>query len=343
MSSPASLKADLQKLLKSTEAAGKTYGFNDGHDSSLPADHWFQDTLEGEAFFLILYTHACLWSVCQGCNLPALGSRTPVPADMLKRQIDHAFRELLPPQRARGLGKMILSNNGSVLDERTFPTEALEYFVRELASRCPNTKVLTLESRSEYVDASELDLLAAILREKVSSAVVELALGFEAFDDDIRNKVFRKGLTLKNFEKTAALAAAHGFHLKAYFMLKPVAGLSEEAAVEDVARGMEYLDALAAKHKVAINMHLNPTYAAKGTALGDAFLTGTYAPPLLDSLRRAALRAKGKRISLYLGLYDENQAVPGGSFIRPGDEALLERLKEFNRTQDFGLLELGPS
>lgn len=337
---PSARPSDADRLVDSTRKVGKTYAFNDAHDPALPADSWFQETQEGPAFFLILYTQACLWTICTGCNLPSLGSREPVSAEDIKRQVDRVFKDVLSPERARTLGKVILSNNGSVLDERTFPTEALAYFVRQMAARCPNVKVLTLESRAEYIDASELELLDKILQEALPGAVVELAVGFEAFDDDVRNKVFRKGLTLKAFGGTAALAGRHGFRLKAYFMLKPVEGMSEEEAVADVARGVDYLDALAAEHGVAINMHLNATYVARGTALEEAFRAGRYSPPLLESLRRAALAARGKRISLYLGLYDENQAVPGGSFIRPGDESLLERLKEFNRTHDFGLLSV---
>ena len=37
-------------------------------------------------------------------------------------------------------------------------------------------------------------------------------------------------------------------------------------------------------------------------------------------------------------LYDEGLAVPGGSFLRPGDESLVKRLEEFNRTQNYDLL-----
>ena len=36
----------------------------------------------------------------------------------------------------------------------------------------------------------------------------------------------------------------------------------------------------------------------------------------------------------------ERLAAPGASFVRPGDEDLLRRLEQFNRTQDFGLLDV---
>ncbi|MCU0694141.1 MAG: hypothetical protein MUF54_22340, partial [Polyangiaceae bacterium] len=89
-----------------------------------------------------------------------------------------------------------------------------------------------------------------------------------------------------------------------------------------------------------INMHLNPTYVAHGTSLAEAFAHGMYRPPTLQDVARAALHARGKQISVYLGLFDEGLAVPTGSFLRPGDDQLRERLEEFNRTQCFDLLVL---
>jgi uncharacterized Fe-S cluster-containing MiaB family protein len=86
-------------------------------------------------------------------------------------------------------------------------------------------------------------------------------------------------------------------------------------------------------------MHLNPTYVAIGTALEQAFHKGGYTPPSLESLRQAVLTARDKKISVFVGLNDEGLAVPGGSFIREGDEALVKRFEQFNRTQDFSVLE----
>ncbi len=52
----------------------------------------------------------------------------------------------------------------------------------------------------------------------------------------------------------------------------------------------------------------------------------------------AAYHAKGKPISIYIGLSDEDLAVEGGSFIRPGDEMLIKKLEKFNQTQNFDIL-----
>ncbi|MBI2565989.1 MAG: hypothetical protein HYV63_03000 [Candidatus Schekmanbacteria bacterium] len=324
--------------MENSQLAGKTYGFDDGHNASRPVDHWFQDAREGRTLFLILYTQACRWSRCVGCNLPSQVSRAHVPYDRIMDQVDYVFDELLPGDECRKLRKIILSNNGSVLDEDTFSTTALLYFVAKMNRRCPSVAVLTLESRPEYIDEAELEVLARALREGATTTRLELAVGLEAFDERVRNDVFLKGLALPVLARTVAMAARHGFRIKAYFMLKPVPEMSEEEALRDVEQGLAYLDELARTHDAEINMHLNPTYVASGTPLAAAFAAGRFSPPLLETVRRAALASEGKRVSVFVGLNDEGLAVPGGSFLRPGDEALAAQLEQFNRTQDHACL-----
>lgn len=189
------------------------------------------------------------------------------------------------------------------------------------------------------MDAEELEIMARALREGDTPTQLELAIGFEAFDETIRNTNFRKGLTLEVFENLAALVARHGFHLKVYFMQKPVPDLTDEVAVADVKAGMDYFAEVVRRHEISLNLHLNPTYTASGTALATAFAEGRFLPPLLQDVVAAVRHAEGKGFSVFVGLNDEGLAVPGGSFLRAGDERLCQRLETFNRTQDYKSLD----
>jgi radical SAM enzyme (TIGR01210 family) len=255
------------------------------------------------------------------------------------KQVDFIFDFLLSPQQKEDLRKIIISNNGSILDEDTFSTTALMYFFAKMNIHCPNITVLSMETRAEYVDLEELEVLARALKEGKTPTDLELAIGFEAFDDTIRNDYFYKGLSLETFENMAKMIAKYDFKLKVYFMLKPVPNLSEEEAIEDVKNGINYLDRISGRYSLDMNMHLNPTYVASGTVLEREFTKRLYKPPLLESVRKAVLEAEGKKLSVFVGLYDEGLAVPGGSFIRAGDEKLLKKLEVFNRTQDFTVLK----
>jgi radical SAM enzyme (TIGR01210 family) len=317
----------------------KTYSFDNDHNPLIPADHWFQNTPEGLTLFLVFYTLACRWGKCLGCNLPSLVSQFPVDFKNIMKQADYVFERLLSPGQKIELHKIILSNNGSVLDQETFSTTALLYFIAQMNIHCPNISTLCMETRSEYVDIHELEVISRALKEGYTPTDLELAIGFEAFDDTIRNKHFQKGMDLDTFEEMAALLAKYHFRLKAYFMLKPIPELTEENAIEDVKMGINYLNNLSEKYELDINLHLNPTYVAVGTPLERAFLEGRYVPPLIESVRLAILEAEGKRISVFVGLNDEGLAVEGGSFIRQGDELLIQRLELFNKTQDFQLIK----
>jgi len=262
-----------------------------------------------------------------------------VPFPALMAQVDFLFQQPDILRRARTLRKVIVSNNGSVLDEVTFSSTALIYLMAKLNLHLPNLAVVTLETRIEYVDLPELEFLARALREGPTPTALELAIGFEVFDDRIRNEVFHKGLQLHQVDELCGTLARYGFHLKCYFMQKPVPDMSDTQAVQDIQRAIDYLAELAGRHGTRINLHLNPTYVAFGTALERSFRRGEYTPPQLADVARAALHAEGKPITLYVGLSDEDLACEGGSFVRPGDEALIAALERFNRSQDFAALK----
>lgn len=319
--------------------AGKFYVFNEEHDPETPSQWWFQDSNAGLVLFVVFYTQACRWSRCLGCNLPSKGSRRHVSFRSLIAQVDHLFRLPEVAERLADIRKIIISNNGSVLDEDTFSSMALMYLLARVRMKVPGLRVVALETRPEYVDLAELEFLRRALSEEGGQIELEVAIGFEAFDERIRNEVFRKGLELPVFESFVSDVAPYGFSVKCYFMQKPVPGLSDADAVADIHRAIDYLDRLSARFGVQINMHLNPTYVASGTRLATHFKKGEYRPPLLMDVARAALHAKGRKLSVFIGLYDEGLAVPGGSFIRDGDEPIMEQLEIFNRTQDYGVLE----
>jgi radical SAM enzyme (TIGR01210 family) len=325
-------------LVEATQASGKTYAFDEQHDRSVPIAHWFQHSDDGPVLFIVLYTQACRWSCCTGCNLPSTSSASLVPFGDVIRQIDRVFCDPEVVARRNEIRKTIVSNNGSVLDEATFPTTALLHLLVRINQELPQMTVLSVETRAEYVDIEELEFLARVMRERSTPAEIELAVGFEAFDDDLRNGVFKKGLSLATFERLVDRIRHPNFRLKCYFMQKPVVMMSDTEAVEDICRGIDYLHEVSRRTGVRINMHLNPTFVAKGTPLEESFRRGTYSPPQLDDVMRAVLHGAGKSISIFVGLYDEGLSVPGGSFRRPGDDRLVGALESFNRTQDYGAL-----
>jgi radical SAM enzyme (TIGR01210 family) len=328
-----------KQIIFGSQKAGKTYTFDEEHDQTLPAQMWFQESDEGLILFIVFYTQACRWSRCLGCNLPSKVSQNHVPYKSLMAQIDNVFADPGVCSRRPSIRKVIASNNGSVLDEDTFSSTALMYLIAQLNINFPNLAVLSMESRPEYVDLAELEFISRALGEGETPTQLEIAIGFEAFDNRIRNEVFDKGLSLEVFEGLVRKMSPYGYHLKCYFMQKPVPDMSDAEAVADIKNAIDYLGRIANKYAILINMHLNPTYVAAGTAMETAFWEGRYTPPFLEDVAEAVRHAREKSISTFIGLSDEDLAVKGGSFLSKGNEALVEKLELFNRTHDFDILD----
>jgi radical SAM enzyme (TIGR01210 family) len=327
------------QILESTQKAGKFYTFDEAHDENLPVDMWFQESDEGLILFIVFYSQTCRWSRCLGCNLPAKMSSKHVSYKALIVQIDHVFGTREVTRQRENIRKVIVSNNGSILDEVTFSSTALMYLLVQLNLNLPNLELLSIETRVEYVEFAELEFISRALTEGETPTQLELAIGFEAFDDYIRNRIFNKGLALETFEDFVSKIASYKYRLKCYFMQKPVPGMTDAEAILDIQNAIDYLSQIVTHYGIGINMHLNPTYVATGTILETAFRKGEYVPPLLQDVARAALHAKGKPLSIFIGLFEEGLAVEGGSFLREGDEELKKELERFNCTQDYDILE----
>ena len=328
-----------RQILRGSARAGKSYTFDDAHDPSIPVETWFQHSQEGEILFVVFYSLACRWSRCLSCNLPSKVSSKHVDYKCLMAQIDFIFKDARVRERRHAIRKVIVSNNGSILDEATFSSTALMYLLVQLNLNLPHLSVLSIETRPEYVDPAELEFMSRALAEGDSPTQLEIAIGFEAFDDHIRNDIFDKGLRLDTFERFVQEVAPYKYRLKCYFMQKPVPDMTDSEAVADIHHAIDYLDGIATRYGIDINMHLNPTYVATGTLIEEAFRKRTYEPPRLLDVARAVRHAEGKRLSVFVGLSDENLAVEGGSFLRPGDEESAKVLEEFNRCQDHAVLD----
>lgn len=334
-----SVASVIEQIKKGSEKGHKDYGFNDSHDETRVAQMWFQESHEGLVLFVVFYSLACRWSRCLGCNLPSMMSSRHIPFKSIMQQVDNLFKDPDVVERKNDIKKIIVSNNGSILDEDTFSSTALMYLLSQINIHLPSLSVFAMETRPEYVDTAELEFIARALAEGDGGARLEIIIGFEAFDDTIRNDLFDKGLTLDVFERFVARLAPYGYGLKCYFMQKPVPEMSDDDAVSDIKKGIDYLSDMSSKYSIPINMHLNPTYVATGTLLEKSFIEGNFTPPVLNDVIYAALHSKGKPVSVFIGLSDEGLALEGGSFIRPGEEPLVEKLELFNQTGDYSILE----
>lgn len=128
---------DIEKI---TREAGKTYLFITQQDTTKPAQYWFQNPPEGLTLFIVFYTLACRWSKCLSCNLPSKMSKDHIPFGDIMAQVDYVFNTILTKEQVKELRKIIISNNGSILDEKTFSTTALIYLIAKMNLHCPSSQ-----------------------------------------------------------------------------------------------------------------------------------------------------------------------------------------------------------
>ncbi|RKZ80775.1 MAG: hypothetical protein DRR19_23080 [Candidatus Parabeggiatoa sp. nov. 1] len=314
---------------------------NTPHNPAVPLDYWFQHSHEGFLLFVVFYTQKCRWSQCFGCSLHLSGSESHIDSQLIMQQVDHVFESILDSEQKLKLKKIIVSNNGSVLDEATFPKQALLYFISKMKYHCPNVSLLTLETRAEYAQVSEFESIERALKAGEQTIALELAVGVEVFNNKIRNRIYKKGLSNKTFEHFAAKVARFDYQLKTYFMLKPIPDMSDEEAVADIVNAVVYLDSISERYNLKINLHLNMTYVSTGTELMEAFENNQYSLASLSLVPKAILAAENTRLTVYVGLYDEGLAIKGGHFEKVGNLQLIKMLQQFNQTQDYGLLKKG--
>jgi archaeosine synthase beta-subunit len=166
--------------------------------------------------------------------------------------------------------------------------------------RFPKLRVFCIETRVEHAKCDLLEGLSRLLRHGEAPIEIELAVGLEAYDEQIRNQRLQKGLTQAAFEVFLRKIAQQGHRLKCYLMQKPVLGMTNEEAIKDVKKGIRYLGHTSDTYGVPINIHLNPTFVPRGTPLEVAFRNGKYTPPRLVDVVDAVLYRRGRSVFIYV-------------------------------------------
>lgn len=303
-----------------------------------PMEFWFYNSMIGKALFLILFTPKCRYAKCSGCNLPSLSSqdKTTSPSAVYK-QVDYVLKESVSIGEKNSIKEVILSNNGNLFDIKTMPTLSLLYTINTLIEELAQLQKIIIESRIEYLSEHQLQTINEVLSAHEDRNIqIEIALGFEIFDDELRNGYYQKGFYKSSLEKLMPLFSKYGVSLKFYMMYKSVPQMSTQDAIVDINNAAKYASELVQEHNVNINMHISPTYVAVGTLLEKAFNEGLYSPPgpkeisfLCDSL------SLFENVSYYISLNDE-----GLSSTHIEDEykiflTLKNRVNYFNYHQTF--------
>ncbi len=223
------------------------------------------DALDGErvkAFVVILRTSGCSWyRSTGGCSMCGYNeeSETTSGEDLIFQ-----FTKALEGYDDERVIKVYTS--GSFLDPAEVPLDARDRILSEARDRAER---IVFESRPEYVKNIDGDATG-----------LEVAIGLETADDDLRENCIGKGFSFEDFTHAASTARDRGATVRTYLLMKPP-GLTERGALEDVRASIE------ATSSLSDVISINPMNIQRRTKVERLWQKGRYSPPWLWSLVEA--------------------------------------------------------
>jgi radical SAM enzyme (TIGR01210 family) len=124
-------------------------------------------------------------------------------------------------------------NSGSFLNDRELPPKARRGILKILSENADIKKII-IETRPEFITKEKVMEIRNILKDKI----VELGVGLESSNDEIRRHCINKGFTLKEFEKSV-IKVKGILDLLVYVLIKPPF-LTEKEGIEDAVQSAKY-------------------------------------------------------------------------------------------------------
>jgi radical SAM enzyme (TIGR01210 family) len=285
-----------------------------------PVAVWTErELLDGEkveALVIILRSGGCSWSRNSGCLMCGYSNdclSTVTPEDLVS-QFEHAMSQ------QGNLPYIKIYTSGSFFDPGEVPIDARETILKTAGEKAGRVLV---ESRPEFVTNEFL----GAAKKHVKS--LEVAIGLETTDDEIRERCVNKGFDFSDYMRASNVLSECGTANRTYLLLKPPY-LTEGKAVEDVKNSIKKIDG------IADTISVNPVNVQRGTPVEKLWKKSHYRPPWLWSLLEALKTPSGARLV----------SVPSGGGTRRGahncgncDKAFLNALNDFNLNADSAIFD----
>lgn len=287
--------------------------------------YYLHRTFLGDQDLLVIFnTKRCKYR-CHFCQLPAKSSPAFIPGSEIVSQFLHVMKEL--KHSLSVLDRVTFSNEGSVLDAATFPTEAMLEIVEGI-NELRRVRTLVLETRLEFVST---DVLSQI-REAAPRVSLNILTGFETHDPYIRDQVLFKREPLDIFERGLDHVAEAGAQLTTYVLFKPRWDMTDEEAIVEAESSIDYLVAQSKARGLDLSVRLNPMYAADGSRwTKKAHGSPDYKPPRLTDVMRVAEKKRQEGVNIYIGMSTEG-LDDGSNYLAREDysPALIKPVLLFN-------------
>ncbi len=265
---------------------------------------------------VILRTAGCYWRKCTMCGYWQ-ESGDVTQADILA-QLEHSLRNSPDIEFI-----LKIFTSGSFLDEREISSGTRKEIVKMVEKR-KEIKKLIIETRPEFISEKKLNDLKVVEH-------LEIAIGLETANDFIRSNYINKSFSFDDYRTAVKIVNDYGATVKTYLLLKPPF-VSEKKAIEDVIKSADFVS------DYSSTISLNLCNVQKYTYLENLWKRRYYRPPWLWSAVDAIKEIKKRDVVV--------MSDPVGAGHKRGphncgscDFVVKEAIKEFNITQDLGVLE----
>jgi radical SAM enzyme (TIGR01210 family) len=275
-----------------------------------------------------LKTSPCRWlesiggcTMCSICIVP--DNHRPVTSD-IKNQFDYCFRKF----NFRDHPEIDIYTSGSFFDDCNMSAECRDYIFRKIAGE-PHIKKVVIESRPEFISREKVEGL----RERLNKQKLEIALGVESTERDIRMLCINKTVSDKAIER-AVTTVKDLCDIKAYILLKPPF-LTEAEAVLDAVRSIDDIFSLGAR-----SVSLEVCNVREGTLTAILREMGKYRVPWLWSIIEILTRVNHWDVFIG-GLFSTSKLLDYSRNCEKCTHNMRQKLIGFNQNRDIeGLLRL---
>jgi radical SAM enzyme (TIGR01210 family) len=217
----------------------------------------------------------CTWARANGGGCLMCGHVSGMDTQNCVSTADYIeeFRETFSSYDYSDTKVVAIYNGGSLLSSSEIPSVVRHEILRTVASN-ESVEMIIFESLPELVTRKSMDSV----REAVGNKRLQIGVGFESVNDDIRLFCVNKRNTLEDYINAFAVMQEFEVEALAYCLMKPVF-LDEQTAIDDCVRSIEF-----ALERGVKSVSIEPVSVQDNTTVALLNQAGLYRSPWTWSL-----------------------------------------------------------
>jgi radical SAM enzyme (TIGR01210 family) len=282
---------------------------------------------------LVLITPPCAYGKCTMCGFCNNSDENIILEDIKKQ-----YWNGIKGEDFSDIKRIDFPTAGSFYNDKELSPESRTFLFSEV-SKLPIYSVM-VETRANYVTYEKVANSKEHLRK---DQYIELGIGLESANDFVRNRILKKGLSKKKFEKFVDICKETDSRLLAYVLIGSPR-LSEREVIKDAVETADFVYKTANARGVKVRIAFKPMFIPEHTELEAMYLNGSYQLPKLWStievIKKTIQLTSYQPNSIFVGMFDENLSKDRfSSNCKKCNNKVVEALKRFNGTQDISELK----